>query len=221
MESDPRSARMTAPIPAAAHREVRVGKQRFACGVRQRQPRPGALIVVERKHGEVGVPLGHRECTGQQCTLARCPVAGQREPIAEQRFEAEHVLPFHLAPAPFRIQSLIEIEGIDGDVERVHPECPSMNDVPPPAVEEVNGGYRVLGVKLVHVKSYRSLAFMRAVACAQTARGRHRHRSVPGLHSGCRGGGEVSGVVPDALGLGHESRCVGLAAASPNVEQPL
>ena len=209
------------PVTAPAHRDVRVGEQRFAKGVRQRQSRAGARVVVEHKHGEVGVPLGHRERAGQQRTLARCPVSGQREPIAEQRFEAEHVLPFDLAPPPLRIQGLVEIEGIDGDVEGVHPERSSMNDVPPSAVEEVHGSRRVLGVQLVHVKSYRSLAFERAGACERTARGRHGHRSVPGLQPGRRGGGEVPGVVPDILGLGHEPRCVGLAAACPNVEQPL
>ena len=141
------------PIPAPADRHVRVGQHRLAEGAREGQPRAGT-VVGEHEGGQIGLPFGQGERPGQHCTPARRPVAAQGEPIAEQRFEAEHVLAFDLGTAPGRIEGSVEIAGVEGEVERVHPQRPAMDDMAPSREQEVLRGGGVLRVELVHVEPH-------------------------------------------------------------------
>ena len=208
------------PVPAPADRDVRIGEPSIAERPREGQPRTGTFIV-EHEGREIGLPLRQRERTAQQGALARCPVAGQRELVTEQRFEAEHVLPFDLAAPPVRVLGPIEIEGIESHVQRIHPQRPPVDDVAPPGVQEVLRGHGVLGMELVHVEPHRAFSLARRGAGVQPTDAGDRHGAVPCLQPGHGGDREEMGIESDPLRLRHELRCVVLTAVRADVHQPV
>ena len=180
-------------------------------------PAPGT-VVVEDQGGEIGFPCRKVEGAGHQGTLARRPVAGQGEPVVEQRFDAEHVLSFDLAAPSGRVLRSIESDGIESNVQRIHAEGPTVDDVAPSGEQEVFRAGGVLGVEFVHVEPH-TAAIARGGMGEWTADGRHGHGPVPPLQPHDSGRGQEAGVAADSLRFGHEPRRIVTAGMCPQVDR--
>ena len=162
--------------------------------------------------GSVNAPASRARSPG--------PVAGQREPSVEQRFEAEHVLPFGLVAPASRILGPVEVEGIESNVEGIHSERPSMNDVAPSREQEVFRSSGVLDMEFVHIEAP-AISLAGGGIGGQATGARNSDRPFPCFRCSHGGGRHEMGFVSDPLRLRHEPGRIVFAAVCPDVHQPV